>query len=93
MGNKWVDGIFGVIVGDALGCPVEFEERRELKANPVTDIRGYGTFNLPAGSWTDDSSLTLALLDSLGEKKMIVLPDIMNKFTAWLSGCVKAFQM
>lgn len=85
MKNKWLDGIFGVVVGDALGCPVEFLDRWELQKDPVTDMRGYGTFNLPAGSWTDDSSLTLALLDSLGEKKMIVLPDIMNKFTAWLN--------
>ena len=85
MKNKWMDGIFGVVVGDALGCPVEFEERWELKENPVVNMRGYGTFNLPAGSWTDDSSMTLALLDSLGEKKAAVLPDIMDKFTAWLN--------
>ena len=84
MSNKWLDGVFGVVVGDALGCPVEFLGRAELQADPVTDMRGYGTFNLPAGSWTDDSSLTLALLDSLGENKKVVLPDIMAKFTAWL---------
>ena len=84
MSNKWFDGVFGVVVGDALGCPVEFLDRAELQADPVTDMRGYGTFNLPAGSWTDDSSLTLALLDSLGERKAINLPDIMDKFTAWL---------
>ena len=68
MSNKWLDGIFGVVTGDALGCPVEFMERRELKKGPVVNMRGYGTFHLPAGSWTDDSSLTLALLDSLAEK-------------------------
>ena len=84
MSNKWFDGVFGVVVGDALGCPVEFLDRAELQADPVTDMRGYGTFNLPAGSWTDDSSLTLALLDSLGENKKVALPDIMDKFTAWL---------
>ncbi len=85
MKNKWLDGIFGVVVGDALGCPVEFLDRWELQNDPVTDMRGFGTFNLPAGSWTDDSSLTLALLDSLSEKKAVVLPDIMEKFTAWLN--------
>lgn len=85
MKNKWLDGIFGVVVGDALGCPVEFEARQDLKNDPVTDMRSYGTFNLPAGSWTDDSSLTLALLDSLGEKQAVVLPDIMKRFAAWYS--------
>ena len=83
MSNKWLDGIFGVVTGDALGCPVEFMERRELKKGPVVNMRGYGTFHLPAGSWTDDSRLTLALLDSLAEKRAIVLPDIMDRFTAW----------
>lgn len=85
MKNPWLDGIFGVVVGDALGCPVEFAERWELKEQPVVNMRGYGTFNLPAGSWTDDSSMTLALLDSLVEKKTVVLADVMNKFAAWLS--------
>ena len=84
MSSKWINGIFGVVTGDALGCPVEFEDRWKLEENPVVNMRGYGTFNLPAGSWTDDSSLTLALLDSLGEKRAIVLPDIMDRFTAWL---------
>lgn len=85
MKNKWQDGIFGVVVGDALGCPVEFEDRSTLQADPVTDMRGYGTFHLPAGSWTDDSSLTLALLDSLGKKDAVDLSDIMKRFAAWYS--------
>ena len=56
--NIWLNGIMGVVVGDALGCPVQFESRKEVARHPVTDMRGYGTFNLPEGSWTDDSSLT-----------------------------------
>ena len=54
--NIWMDGIFGVVVGDALGCPVEFKSREIRKADPVEDMREYGTFSLPRGSWTDDSS-------------------------------------
>ena len=63
--NYWLNGIMGVVVGDALGCPVQFESRKEVATHPVTGMRGYGTFNLPEGSWTDDSSLTLALLESI----------------------------
>ena len=63
--NMWLDGIMGVVIGDALGCPVQFESRKEVAKHPVTGMRGYGTFNLPEGSWTDDSSLTLALLESI----------------------------
>ena len=55
--NKWLSGVMGVVVGDALGCPVQFESRQEVADHPVTGMRGYGTFSLPAGSWTDDSSL------------------------------------
>lgn len=84
MENIWRNGIYGVVVGDALGCPVQFESREEVATHPVTDMRGYGTFNLPEGSWTDDSSLTLALLDSINRKNDIDLDDIMNNFIDWL---------
>jgi ADP-ribosylglycohydrolase len=84
MRNIWKDGIFGVVTGDALGCPVQFESREEVAAHPVTGMRGYGTFNLPAGSWTDDSSLTLALLDSICETGTLDLKHIMENFVAWL---------
>lgn len=82
--NYWLNGIMGVVTGDALGCPVQFMYREELQAGPVTDMEGYGTFNLPEGSWTDDSSLTLALLISIREKQTIDLEDIMYRFADWL---------
>ena len=40
----------GLVIGDALGVPVEFVSRDELKDNPVTDMIGYGTHNQPAGT-------------------------------------------
>lgn len=54
MKNYWKDGVFGVVVGDVLGCPVQFKDRAIVADHPVTGMRGKGTFNLPAGSWTDD---------------------------------------
>ncbi|WP_455716378.1 ADP-ribosylglycohydrolase family protein [Anaerosporobacter sp.] len=81
--NIWLDCIMGVVVGDALGVPVEFSEREELATGPVENMVGYGTFNLPKGSWSDDSSMTLATLDSL--KNGFELTDIMNKFVLWLN--------
>ena len=82
--NYWLNGIMGVVVGDALGCPVQFESRKEVATHPVTGMRGYGTFNLPEGSWTDDSSLTLALLESIGRLGQLDLDDIMENFMKWL---------
>ncbi len=82
--NIWLNGIMGVVVGDALGCPVQFESRAEVARHPVTGMRGYGTFNLPEGSWTDDSSLTIALLESIWRRNGIDLDDIMGNFMSWL---------
>lgn len=82
--NIWLNGIMGVVIGDALGCPVQFESREEVARHPVTGMRGYGTFNLPEGSWTDDSSLTIALLESIRRTGQIDLKDIMENFMKWL---------
>lgn len=84
MRNIWKDGVMGVVIGDALGCPVQFETREEVAAHPVAGMRGNGTFRLPAGSWTDDSSLTLALLDSLCRQGTVDLHHIMGNFVQWL---------
>lgn len=84
MKNMWKDGVMGVVIGDALGLPVQFESREEVATHPITGMRGNGTFNLPAGSWTDDSSLTLALLESIKRLDAIDLGDIMGNFVKWL---------
>ncbi len=57
--------LFGVAVGDALGVPFEFRSREEMKSNPATDMIGYGTYNQPPGTWSDDSSLTFCLAEAL----------------------------
>ncbi|MEL7426424.1 MAG: ADP-ribosylglycohydrolase family protein [Bacteroidota bacterium] len=75
------DSLFGLAVGDALGVPVEFKYRGELAQDPVTGIRGYGTYNQPPGTWSDDSSLTFCLADSLCNGYN--LADIATKFVAW----------
>ncbi len=74
---------FGVSVGDALGVPLEFKNRGEIKENPVTDMRGYGTYDLPAGTFSDDSSLTFCLAEALTED--FDLKNIGDKFIAWLN--------
>ena len=83
--NIWLDGVMGVVTGDALGCPVQFVPRSELAKGPVDDMEGYGTYNMPEGTWTDDSSMTLALLVSIREKGRIDLPDVMYRFAQWLT--------
>ena len=83
--DYWLDGIMGVVVGDALGCPVQFLDRSEIEARGnVSSMEGYGTFNMPPGTWTDDSALTIALMSSIRETGEIDLEDIMNRFSDWL---------
>ncbi len=65
LNEKILGGLWGAVTGDALGVPVEFKSRKEVRKNPVTTMRGHGTFNLPAGSWSDDSSLMLCTIESL----------------------------
>ncbi len=84
--NIWLDGVMGVVVGDALGCPVQFLKREEIKnrpEGPVTGMEAGGIFNVPAGTWTDDSSMTLATMDSIIEKGKADPADIMNRFVRW----------
>ena len=74
---KVYDGIIGLVVGDALGVPFEFKRRDTFKAEKIT---GYGTYNQPPGTWSDDSSLTLATVASIGGTGKIDLADIMDNF-------------
>lgn len=74
--------MIGHAVGDALGVPVEFCSRAELQADPVTDMRGFGSYPVPAGSWSDDTSMALAALDGLVSGK-IDYGEIMDNFVKW----------
>ncbi|MEI0611218.1 ADP-ribosylglycohydrolase family protein [Brachyspira pilosicoli] len=80
--NKLKSAILGLAVGDALGVPYEFISRDIIKKNPCKDMIGYGTHNKKAGTWSDDTSLTLCLLDNLNNKN-INYNNIMNSFILW----------
>lgn len=73
--------LFGVSVGDALGVPVEFMQRQDLKKRPVTDMIGNGTHQQPAGTWSDDSSLTFCLAEALTAD--FNLETIAQNFVEW----------
>lgn len=81
MRNHVLDGIMGLCVADALGVPVEFMDRKVLIENPVVNMRGLGTYNQPAGTWSDDTSMSLCLLDSLSRE--LNYNDIMLNFLKW----------
>lgn len=83
MKEKFKTTIYGAIIGDALGVPVEFTSRKSRKQNPVVDMIGFGAYPFPAGTWSDDTSMSLCLIDSIGDKKVIDYKDIMQRFSDW----------
>lgn len=58
--DRLLGGMIGLVVGDALGVPVEFSHRSDLDRNPVRGMRGYGMHQQPLGAWSDDGALALA---------------------------------
>lgn len=80
---KYIDGLIGFVVGDAMGVPLEFTKREDLLKQPVTKMIGDGTYNLPAGTWSDDTSMMIATIDSINAKNTIDLKDIALKFAAF----------
>lgn len=81
-------GIIGFVSGDAAGVPFEFKTRegiKESKTVPDLIYKGYGSHFQPAGTWSDDSSMTLCLMQSIIDKDGEVdLEDIMDKFIDWV---------
>lgn len=80
--KRYRDSIYSSIVGDALGVPVEFSTRQELALCAVKNMLGYGRYDLPKGTWSDDSSMILSTMDTLisgySQKKLA------DAFCRWL---------
>ena len=66
--DKIIAAIIGFAIGDALGVPVEFTTRDELSKNPIKGMSSGGTHGQLAGTWSDDTSLMLALIDAISEE-------------------------
>lgn len=102
MGAEWrgrttrdiaVSALLGEAVGDALGVPVEFMSRAEVRAVHLTEMVGADTplgFRsrwgdiIPSGAWSDDTSMTLAAMASIAERGgEIDYDDVMRRFLDW----------
>ena len=75
--------ILGFTVGDALGVPAEFMSRESLAEKPVIGMRSGGVHGQRAGTWSDDTSMTLCTMDSIIAHG-IDYTDLMQRFTSWL---------
>lgn len=75
--------LLGLAIGDALGAAVEFQTPGSFE--PVTDFRPGGPHNLGAGEWTDDTSMALALADSIADVGWD-LDDQAQRYVDWWRG-------
>ena len=73
--------LLGLAAGDALGTTLEFRARDTFP--PHAEITGDGPFHLRPGQWTDDTSMALALADSLLAHPGFDPDDLMRRFLSW----------
>ncbi len=79
--DRALGALLGLAIGDAVGTTLEFKQRDSYA--PLTDMVGGGPFKLSAGEWTDDTSMALALADSLCGHPGLDEADLMRRFVSW----------
>ena len=83
LSDRQLGAMLGLAVGDALGAPVEFCLRDDFDA--VTDMCSGGYFDLPAGAWTDDTAMSLALYFSLKKYHGLNAEHLLGEFYEWMA--------
>ena len=96
--NRGLGCMLGMAVGDAVGAPLEFSAVRYgvedfVPAKAAVELpvklwtaKGYNTFNLKPGQWTDDCSMGLCVADSLLVHQGKFEPqDLRLRFLNWWS--------
>ena len=79
--DRAVGALVGLAIGDAVGTTLEFKTRDSYE--PLADMIGGGPFNMASGEWTDDTSMALALADSLIANPELDPADLLHRFCAW----------
>ena len=86
--NRIKGGIYGLLIGDALGVPYEFHMKNDIP--PLEQIemippKGFQRAHkgTEPGTWSDDGAQALCLLDSLLEKGRFDLDDFSGKLLRW----------
>ena len=80
--DKYKGCLMGLAVGDAIGTTSEFKPPNTF--DPTPRMIGGGPFNLEAGQWTDDTSMTLCLGQSLIDTyPNFNIQDQLQKYWKW----------
>lgn len=86
--NRLKGGLYGLLIGDALGVPYEFHPASAIPALELIEMTPPARFrrahaSIKPGTWSDDGALALCLLDSLIEKDGLDLENLASKFLEW----------
>ncbi len=76
--EKLERSFWGFIYGDAFGVPVEFLARDSFS---IQTLEGYGSWPVPAGTWSDDSAMMFVTMDHLTRNTSI--DDLKRAFCDW----------
>ena len=87
--DRVAGGLFGLLIGDALGVPYEFKSPSELPSPLVMSYQTPPGFprthaQTPPGTWSDDGAHALCLLASLLHCDALDLKDLGNRFLNWI---------
>ncbi len=86
--NKLQGGLYGLLIGDALGVPYEFHLAEEIPSyNDIEMIPPSGFHRahrgIEPGTWSDDGAQALCLLDSIITCGKFCLKDFSDKLLFW----------
>lgn len=88
--NKKVGGLYGALIGDAVGCPYEFKAARNIPQFELIDMIPPPGFNrswkdIPVGTYTDDGAQVLVLLEVLLSGESDWVPLLHTRLRDWLT--------
>lgn len=101
--SRFIGTLLGTAIGDALGRPFEgwFRPQIEKNIGRVTELLpDFIPYHFPAGQYTDDTQLTIAIAESLVLSKGFNLDNLIKRFIDWLSeppigpgyGCISSIK-
>lgn len=83
--NKIAGAVYGFAIGDAMGATTEFMTDTQIKMHygVVDEIIGGGWLGLEPGEVTDDTQMSMCVMDALMHEKEIFKENCMNNFIKW----------
>ncbi len=87
--DRLAGGLLGLLIGDALGVPYEFNPPERLPSVDQIEFQPPAGFRrshvgVPPGTWSDDGAQALILLDSLLARDGLDLPHFAGGLRRWL---------